>query len=250
MAGLKKLRYSCLTPDQQAEFDRWNTRQQNYAIFRSQNIDKANAYRMAGYTCSRQAGQNGYILENRSIPRMKEIIAALSCQYRKFDALKEGTEVSKKIDQKAKEITPEMVAYLTKVPEKSPIVENKELDVSKITGEQARDIQFYRNIANGSMKSITITRKYDKDGALVGKTIVEESSLEMRMKAQREVMRKVGIADVLEIGKVEANNINVMIVDASKREEKEDERNTIAGEIKEVDGEKAIVTEVVEKDNG
>ena len=247
MAGLKKLRYSCLTPEQQAEFDSWNTKQQHYAIFRSQNIDKANAYRMAGYKCSNQAGQNGYILENRRFPRMKEIIAALSCQYKKFDALKEGTPISKQIDEKAKEITPEMVAYLTKVPEKSPILENTPLDISSISGEQARDIQFYRKIADGTMKSVTVTKKYDKDGNLIGKTVVEESSLDIRIKAQREVMRKVGIADVLEIGKVEANNINVMIVDASKREEKQDERNTITGEIKEIDGEQALVKEVVEK---
>ena len=246
MAGLKKLRYSCLTAAQQEEFDKWNVRQQRYAIYRSQGMDKANAYRAAGYKCL-QAGQNGYILENRSIPKMKEIIAAMSCQYKKFDALKEGTEISKKIDAKAKELTPEALAYLTKVPVNSPVVENKPLDVGSITGEQARDIQFYRQIADGTMKSVTITRKYDKDNKLISKTIVEASDLDIRIKAQREVMRKIGIADVLEIGSVEANNINIMIVDASKREEKQDERNTINGEIKEIDGELALVKEVDEK---
>ena len=246
MAGLKKLRYSCLTADQQQEFDSWNTRQRQYALFRSQGMDKANAYRAAGYKC-RQAGQNGYLLENRGVPRMKEIISALSCQYKKFDALKEGTEISKKIDEKAKEIRPEMLAYLTKVPVNSPIVENQPLDIDNITGEQARDIQFYRQIADGTMKSVTITRKYDKDNKLISKTIVESSDLDIRIKAQREVMRKIGIADVLEIGSVEANNINIMIVDASKKEEKQDERNTINGEIKEVDGELALVKEIDEK---
>lgn len=246
MAGLKKLRYSCLTAAQQEEFDKWNVRQQRYAIYRSQGMDKANAYRAAGYKCI-NAGQNGYILENRSMPKMKEIIAALSCQYQKFDALKEGTAISKAIDKKAKELTPATLAYLTKVPINSPVVENEPLDVDRITGEQARDIEFYRKIANGTLKSITVTRKYDKDDHLISKTVVENSDLDTRIKAQREVMRKIGIADVLEIGQVEANNINIMIVDASKKEEKQDERNTIKGEIKEIDGEIALVKEVNER---
>ena len=169
----------------------------------------------------------------------------------KFDALMEDTEVSKKIDEKAKaEIDTEMKAIMTKIPSNSQYVDNKQFDVDKVSLEQAKDIQFYRKIANGTIKSVTITKKYDKDNNLISTTVVEDSSIETRMKAQKEVMRKVGIADALEIGRVEANNINIMIVDASKKEELDDKRNDLTGEIKEIDGEIALVNEKEIKDNG
>ena len=57
----------------------------------------------------------------------------------------------------------------------------------------------------------------------------------------------VGINDVVELGKVEAQNINIMIVDASKKND-EQEKLDIKGDIKEVDGKIEIVKE--EKSNG
>lgn len=250
MAGDKKLRYACFTPEQQATFDSWNIKQQNYAIYRGQGVDKANAYRMAGYRNGKTVRQNAYKLEHNT-PKMAEIIEAMAGRRYKFDALMEDTEVSKKIDEKAKaEIDTEMKAIMTKIPSNSQYVDNKQFDVDKVSLEQAKDIQFYRKIANGTIKSVTITKKYDKDNKLISTTVVEDSSIETRIKAQKEVMRKVGIADALESGCVEANNINIMIVDVSKKEELDDKRNDLTGEIKEIDGEIALVNEKEIKDNG
>jgi len=248
MAGSKKLRYACLTAEEQAAFDRWNNKQQNYAIYRAQGMDKANAYRMAGYQNGSTVRQNAYQLE-KNTPLMAQIIEAMAGRRVKFDALKEHSEVSKIIDEKAaNELKTEMKAILTQVPEDSVYVDKTPFNAHEVTVEQALDIQFYRQIANGTIKSVTVTKKFDKDGKLVSKTIVEDSSIETRMKAQKEVMRKVGIADVLEIGRVEANNINIMIVDASKKDELDDKRNELKGEIKEIDGELALVQEKEEKD--
>jgi len=248
---IKKTRFSCLTKEQQNIFNSWNLKQRKYAVFRSQGYDKANSYRMAGYNCSKQAGQNGYKLEHQGCPRMTEIIEAMSGQRRRFDTLIEGTEISKKIDKKAdEELKPEDIAFLTTVPEDALLVENEPLEVDRLSPEQCRNIQFFRSIANGSIKNITVTRTYDAQGKLTGKKVVEESNVETRIKAQKEVMRMVGLNDVIELGKVEANNINIMIVDASKREELNDSRNKVdipLDNVKEIDGEIAIVKEVEEK---
>ena len=109
------------------------------------------------------------------------------------------------------------------------------------------NIQFFRRIANGEYKNVKIVTKYDKDGNKIGTTVEESSDLDTRIKAQKEVMRMVGINDVVELGKVEAQNINIMIVDASKKND-EQEKLDIKGDIKEVDGKIEIVKE--EKSNG
>ena len=106
----KKLRYASLTPEQQAEFDSWNTRQQSYCLFRAQGINGAESYRMAGYKCNEQASQNAYILEHRIRPRMPEIIEALKIRNKKFEALKENSELAKALEEKAKGLTAEQKA--------------------------------------------------------------------------------------------------------------------------------------------
>lgn len=247
MAGIKKMRYPCFTAYQQEEFDSWNKKQQNYALFRAQGMDKANSYRSAGFAGVNQAGQNGYILENKTKPMMKEIIATLAAHFSKLDPLKKDSEYSKKIDKKAEEIKPELHLLLSKVPSDSPVVETKPVTPEKLTGEQARDIQFYRQIADGTLKSVTITKKYDKDNNLISKTVVEESSLETRIKAQKEIMRKCGIADILQIGDNAQTRINVLIVDASKKSDEMDTRDGIDGKLQEIDGEIALVSEKEER---
>ena len=237
---IKKTRFSCLTKEQQNIFNSWNVKQRRYAVFRSQGYDKANAYRMAGYNGTKQASQNGYKLENIGCPGMIQIIEAMSGQRRKFDVLVEKSDISKEIDKKAdEELKPEDIAFLTTVPEDSLLVEADPLNVNKLSPEQCRNIQFFRSIANGSIKNVTVTRRYDPNGKLLEKKVVEESNVETRIKAQKEVMRMVGLSDVIELGKVEANNINIMIVDASKRNELEDSRNKVdipLDKVKEIDG--------------
>lgn len=247
MAQNSKLRYAALTKEQQAEFDSWQPRQQRYALYRAQGIPKAEAYMRAGYAQTDRAGQNGNILETRTKPMMREIIAALQGLRQKYDVLVEHSEISKEVDKKTTEkLEKELQGMLYKVPENSPVFENK-FDVGDITVEQARNIQFFRRIANGEYKNVKIVTKYDKDGNKLGTTVEESSDLDTRIKAQKEVMRMVGINDVVELGKVEAQNINIMIVDASKKND-EQEKLDIKGDIKEVDGKIEIVKE--EKSNG
>lgn len=212
----KQQRYSCFTEEQQAQFDSLSKNEKKYVIFRSQGYDKRNSYRMAGYREGKNMSQNAYHIENIRKPWTQDLIRVLSGHKARVDVYKENTPVSKKIDEKAEELPPEM--EMTLVNADAP-VEQKLPEVEDMSGEEARRIQFYRQVANGTIKSIQITRTYDKDGNLTGKKVVETSDIDMRIKARKEVDRILGLNEMANLGSIEAGDINIMIVDARKRAE-------------------------------
>ena len=103
---------------------------------------------------------------------------------------------------------------------------------------------FYRNIAEGKTKSVKITKTFDADGKLVGTKKEESISIEDRVKAQKEFIRLIGGSEVVELGSVSAgNNINIMIVDASRKDLPEDGKK-----VTEIDGETVLLEEVEERE--
>lgn len=240
-------RLACLNRAQQKRFDGYNVMQKKYVLFRAQGYDKANAYKMTGYNSPRgNWAQCAYRLEKRI--NCAEIIEALKAPQRIAQLKEEGSEINKQIDEKAKEIPPELLANYNTVPMDSDVVDKSDIQPENISVDQARNLQFYRNIVDGRIKSVKITKTYDKDGHLVGRKEESTITLADRMNAQKEVMRITGQSEILELGSVQATpNINIMIVDASRRNEIPEEKPKEI-EIGEYEGEPAIVEEVSEKE--
>lgn len=214
-----KKRFACFTPDQQADWDSLNTNIQRYLVFCSQGYQKKKAYVMAGYKDTKNASKSAFMIEKR-YPFTKELIEALAGHFKRANYYKEGTEESKAIDKKAKEDFPE----ITLVPANFEGTE-QQVKLEDISGEQARRIQFYREIVNGTAKSVKETITYDNKGNKTGKKVEMTSDLATRMKARLELDRALGLTDMLEVGQVNVGEINIKIVDASDKDALQDPRN-------------------------
>lgn len=239
----RKKRYSVFTPEQQRTYDALPVKVQKYILLRGRGLPRAEAYETAGYKPSPYSSSNANKMENFIMPQIAPLIKAMQGQKEELEVLKEGTRVSKKIDKQVEESIPtEMTMGLVQVDMDSPIVEVGGVDVDNITNEDARNIQFYRKIANGEIKSVKIRCEYDGEGKLVKRVVEENSDIDDRIKAQKEVARILGLRDLIELGKVEAENINITIVDASKKAETDVSKKVIdLDELKEVDGETVLL---------
>ena len=110
---------------------------------------------------------------------------------------------------------PELLAAFP-VAKENEVVRQRPIEVDKISGETAKNIQFFRQIAEGKIKSVKVTTTYDANGKITGSKKEETSDIDTRIKAQKELARLLGLKEVVELGRATAGNINIMIVDASK----------------------------------
>ena len=207
----KPRRYGCLLPAQQEAYNRYNERQKRYVDFRGQGLSKAESYRMAGYD-NKRAGQSAYILE-RDTPYMADIIEAICNNNRARELTEQGSSLNKQIDALAKQES----------------VEQMLARIDGADGETSRRIQFYRNIINGTIKTVKKTKK-----------------IKTKMKARKELDRILGLQTLPDLGALQVGDITINIVDASKQDELEDDRNKVVldeGKVEVIDGEKVIVTE-------
>lgn len=226
-------RFACFTQEQQDNFDRMNQKARKYAVLRAQGLNKRQSYVGAGYADTQYASKGALVLERR-YPRLQEYIDALAGHKRRENVYKKDTPESKEIDKKAEE---ELPMEMTMVPSEYDGVEDKIPNIQDISGEQARRIKFYRDIADGTIKTVRTTLRYDKNGDLIERKVEKTSDIQVRMKARLELDRALGVADMLNVGKIEAGSVTINIVDASKKEIPEP-----------IDGGKAQFVEEVEEE--
>lgn len=224
----KPKKYACFTEEQQAYFDKLPKRQRMYVEFRGQGYNKTTAYKMAGFE-GKYAGQAAKQLEARN-SAISELIDVLVNNRKARELTQEETALSKQIDALAQQQKAEEVLE----------------KIDGMDGEQARRIKFYRDIANGKIKTVRKTIKQNALGAVVETKIEEISDIDSRIKARKELDRLLGLQEILDIGSITTGDITINIVDASKKEELEDDRNKVVidiDKVEEVDGEKVVVTE-------
>ena len=88
--------------------------------------------------------------------------------------------------------------------------------------------------------------RYNAMGALIEKKVEEVSDVDTKMKARKELDKILGLNQLIDIDKVQMGDITINIVDASKQDELEDNRNSIElnpDDVKIIDGEKVVVQE-------
>lgn len=224
----KPRKISCLTDEQNKYYASLKERQRKYIHYRVQGYDKTKSYRMAGYD-SANPTQTAYIME-KSNKGMAEIIETMTKARKVASISDEKSVINKQIDALATQES----------------VESALATIDGCDGETARQIQFYRDIVNGKIKSVRVTKKLDALGNLVSKTVEEINDIDSRMKARRELDRILGLNALVDIDQLKMGDITINIVDASKKEELEDSRNKVElnpDDVKIIDGEKVIVEE-------
>ena len=215
-------RYACFTAEQQQEFDHLGEKVQRYILYLSQGLGKKAAYVAAGYKESANSHKGARVLEWRH-PIIKDLVEALRGHNQRQDVYKEGTDISKQIDKMAEGALDDVPI----VPMDLVGTEDR-VKIEEFTAEQARRAQFYRRVLNGEIKNVKKRTRYDKEGNCIGYEIEETTDVATRMKARVELDKVIGIKDMLNsVGQISVGNITINIVDASKQEEKDDERNKI-----------------------
>ena len=219
MSETRRKRYACYTEEQQKQFDSLTIQQQKYVIFRAQGMTRAAAYQMAGYKKSKFNGQSANAMEHYKNPEMVDLISAMSGVGQRASLMNPTSEASQKINKRVKtletELPPELSAMIP-LAKGDEVVPMRPMEVDKISDETAKNIHFYRQIAEGKIETVRKVTTYDKDGHVTGSRVEETSDIDTRIKAQKELARILGLKEVVELGRATAGNINIMIVDASR----------------------------------
>lgn len=224
----KPKRYACFTPEEQEAYEKLNKNQRKYVDYRGQGYSKTQAYAMSGYE-SKNPSQSSYLMErdNKVIP---ELCAKLITNKKAAELTEEESALNRHIDALAQQQTAEKMLEV----------------IEGADGETAKRIQFYRDIMNGKIKTVKKTTTKDATGAVKSVKIEEINDVDTRIKARKELDKILGLNMMPDIDKFQIGGITVNIVDASKKEELEDERNKIvldANAVEVIDGQEAIVVE-------
>lgn len=226
--GLKPKKYACFTKEQQEAYDKLPSRHRAYVDYRGQGNSKTNSYKMAGFN-GKVAGQAAYILEKRS-PTIVPLVDCILAQKQVRDLTVEESQINKQIDALALQDGAEKMLEV----------------IEGADGETAKRIKFYRDVMNGKIKTVRTTTRFNAMGALIEKKVEEVSDVETKMKARKELDKILGLNQLIDIDKVQMGDITINIVDASKQDELEDNRNSIElnpDDVKIIDGEKVVVQE-------
>ena len=224
----KPKKYACFTPEEQAAYEKLNDKQRRYIDYRGQGYSKKQSYAMCGYI-SNNPCQASYALE-KSNKLIVDLTEKLIMNKRANDITVQESDLNKRIDALA----------LQEGAEKA--IET----IEGADGETARRIQFYRDIMNGKIKTVKKTTTKDAHGIVKSVKFEEITDVGVRINARKELDRILGLNVLPDIDKLQIGGITVNIVDASKKEELDDERNKIVLEDKDVefiDGEKVVCVE-------
>lgn len=229
--GLKSTKYECFTEEQQSYYDKLTPNKQRYVDFRGQGHTKSDAYKMAGYSGNASA-QAAYVLERRD-KAMTELINVMLKARRAKEVAVEKSPINQTIDALAKQQT----------------VEKMLATVDNCDGETARRIQFYRDILTGKIKTVRKTKRFDGSGHVIDTKVEEVDDVSTRIQARKELDKILGLNEIVDLGNLQMGDITVCFVDASKKDELEDDRNKIEMDIDRtevIDGETVLVAKEVE----
>ena len=226
--GLKPKKYACFTKEQQEAYDKLPSRHRAYVDYRGQGNSKTNSYKMAGFN-GKVAGQAAYILEKRS-PTIVPLVDCILAQKQDRDLTVEESQINQQIDALALQDGAEKMLEV----------------IEGADGETAKRIKFYRDVMNGKIKTVRTTTRFNAMGALIEKKVEEVSDVDTKMKARKELDKILGLNQLPDLDKLQVGDITINIVDASKQDELEDNRNSIElnpDDVKIIDGEKVVVQE-------
>lgn len=230
--GLKPRKYACFTKEQQESYEKLPLRQRLYVDFRGEGNSKTNSYKMAGFD-GKTAGQAAYLLESRN-KIISELVDCIQGQAKVRQLSQEDSAINQQIDALAMQEGAEKMMEV----------------IEGADGETAKRIKFYRDVMNGKVKTVRKTMRYNGLGALIETKVEEVSDVDVKMRARKELDKILGLQQLPDMSKFQMGDITINIVDASKKEEIEDSRNTIEldpSSVEIIDGEQVIVEKEVKE---
>lgn len=245
--NLKK-KFPCFNEQQQQMFDALTGQQKKYVYFRAQGKNKKDSYILAGYKESKSSAAAAQMLERRT-PQVFELIEAMSGQFKIVDIYNEESEKTKALRElekiKANEFNLPMPNAVDTATKRQLQTIGQNLD--KLDFDTVQRINFYRDISTGKIKTVKTTCYYDENGNLKSKKVEEVDDVNIRMNARKELDKIIGVTSIQEVGQISAGNINIMIVDASKKEELPPSNVIDLDKIETINGEQVLVTEEKEE---
>lgn len=228
--------YKVFTEEQEKIYRGFNEAQRKYFDARAAGYTKADAFRMTGRVVKKPN------VSAAQFERTNPIVVSL------LNVLKRSANVQQVVGggKGEGELNQKLNALATQDSVKRAIEKIEGAD-----SETAKRIVFYRDIIDGKIKTVRKTKRFSGDGKLIETKVEEVSDIELRIKARKELDNILGLESVLEMGKVAVGDITINIVDASKKEELEDDRNkVIIGKSEMIDGEEVIVVDEKEEGGG
>lgn len=230
--GLKPRKYACFTKEQQEAYEKLPLRQRLYVDFRGEGNSKTNSYKMAGFK-GEVAGQAAYLLEKRN-EILAELINCIQGQTKVRQLSQEDSAINKQIDALALQEGAEKMLEV----------------IEGADGETAKRIKFYRDVMNGTVKTVRKTKRYNAMGALIETKVEEIADVDVKMRARKELDKILGLNQMPDLSKLQVGDITINIVDASKKEELADSRNIVEldpNDVQVIDGEQVIVQQEIKE---
>ncbi len=195
-------RHKAYTPEQQLAYDKLLAKQRKYVDYRVQGMRKIDAYKLAGYSANRGAGQNASMLEKRN-PMLTELINA-----RKIGAVADtyaepDGEVAKAVDALALQSKGEQIMEA----------------VCALSPEEAEKLAFLKGVFTGKITTKKVIRKYNSAKELLSEIVEETSDITNKMKAREMYDRMLGLYAPTVTDSMNVGTININFVNATKTEE-------------------------------
>lgn len=204
------IKYGYLEPEKLDFYNSLDIRRKKYIDFRGQGYNKSESYKLAGYNAKNYAQASSNLEKGNIAIIIQDIITHNQLN----DYVKGEGKLKKQID----------ALTTSKASKKAlEVIENA-------TGEEARRIQFYNDISTGKTKTIEKTIIKDREGNIKEERIVEkEPTIQDRMSARKQLDILMGLNNMpSEVGQLQAGQITITIVDASNKQQLQDNRNNVS----------------------
>ena len=187
------------------QFNKMNQTGKQYTVNRILGFNKVDSIRAAGSNAKDGASLSSTAksLEERN-PIIEEIVQYAQEHNLEAQLLNDKSTFAKNLEEKKNELQMQQLNHATSV----------------MSPGMAESVDFYRKVANGSIKTYKITEKYGPDG----KTLIEKKreiidDVDAKMRAREKLDRMLGLNAIQNLGQVQVGSISINIVDASKKED-------------------------------
>lgn len=222
MSEIQTGKYAFLSESWRQFYNQLDIKTRRFVDYRGQGFTLANSWKNAGYLIkgSTDKAKETFAKTNASSylknhPEVAELIKMIQTNTR-----------LKQLNDNNSALSQEILSNADKAKSALEIAREK-------TGEEATQLLFYVNIANGSTIVKETTTTTDAEGNKVVKVVEKEPSITDRIKAREKVDQILGIDSINKmVGQVElANGIQITVVDTSNKELLEDEKDIIDVEV-------------------
>lgn len=202
------MRYEKLDSELRKAYESLPDRQKRYVDYRVAGFGKKDAYIKAGYKAGKNAAQAAYLLE-RNTPQVNRVIDAMAALKFTSDLDKAKGQPMEIIDAKASVAVAQSKALMERIMRMEP--------------EEAERLQFYMDVMGGKIKTKKKVKNINEAGIATYR-IEEIEDVKIKFEARKEIDKILGLNKLLDIGQITAGSVTINIVDASKKDLKDEEK--------------------------